>query len=132
MLHGPVTLKTMRALPVLLFATALACPAQSPEQSAVVATVQKLFDAMAAGNTAAARAVLIPDGRVIATRANGTVSNVSQDEFAIHSGQELSRALNACGTRRSNIGATWLRSGPSTNFTSTASSPTAASTLSRW
>ena len=45
--------------------------AVSPEEQEVVATVQKLFDAMAAHDGDAASAVTIPEGRVFVVRATG-------------------------------------------------------------
>lgn len=56
--------------------------AQPDQEKAAVAVVQKLFDAMAAHDSEGARAVLIPDGRIVAVRENGTVSNSAQEEFA--------------------------------------------------
>ena len=43
--------------------------AVSPEEQQVVATVQKLFDAMAAHDGAAAAAITVPEGRVFVVRA---------------------------------------------------------------
>jgi hypothetical protein len=45
--------------------------AASPEESQVIATVQKLFDAMAAHDGAAAAALTIPEGRVFVVRTTG-------------------------------------------------------------
>lgn len=59
-----------RAAPVallLLLATVPLAQAQA-EESAVLAAVQQLFDAMAARDTAAAHAVLTPDGQFYAVR----------------------------------------------------------------
>ncbi|MBV8821095.1 MAG: nuclear transport factor 2 family protein [Acidobacteriaceae bacterium] len=56
--------------------------AQSTDEKAATATVQKLFDAMAAHDSDAARAVLIADGRIVAVRENGAVSNSTQEQFA--------------------------------------------------
>lgn len=46
-----------------------------------VETVQKLFDAMAAHDSDAARAVTLPDGRVIGV-VEKRITNISQEEFA--------------------------------------------------
>lgn len=54
----------------------------SVEEKSVVATVQKLFDAMAAHDSSAARAVTLPEGRVIGVGEKRT-SNTSQEEFAV-------------------------------------------------
>ena len=43
----------------------------TPQEESVVAAVQKLFDAMAAHDSAAASAVTVPEGRVFALRATG-------------------------------------------------------------
>ena len=56
--------------------------AESPEEKYVVATVQKLFDAMAAHDSEAARSVLMPDGRILAVRDNGAVTAGTQEQFA--------------------------------------------------
>ena len=56
--------------------------AATPEVNAVVATVQKLFDAMAKHDPDAARAVLLGDGRIVAIKADGSVSGGTQEQFA--------------------------------------------------
>lgn len=56
--------------------------ADAAEEKAVVATVQKLFDAMANHDTEAAKAILLPEGRTVAIRADGTVNGGSQEQFA--------------------------------------------------
>jgi hypothetical protein len=105
------TLADMRLviLPILLIVTI--CFAQTPEEKAVVATVQHVFDAMAKSDTAGARAFLIPEGRVIATRANGAVSNMSQEEFAIRLGAgertRLERMWNPTVHVRGNVAQVW-------------------------
>ncbi len=63
--HTPMLAATIGLL-VLLLGVAPA-RAQS-EKEAVVATVQHLFDAMAARDTLAARAVLLPEGRFFSIR----------------------------------------------------------------
>lgn len=95
---------------VPLFAAAT-CLAQSGEDKAVLGRVQQLFDAMEKSDTAAARALLIPEGRVVATRANGTVSNVTQEEFAIRLGagerKRLERMWNPTVNVRGNLAQVW-------------------------
>jgi hypothetical protein len=57
--------------------------AASPEDQQVIATVQKLFDAMAAHDSAAAAAVTIPEGRVFAIRSTGEAgASQSLEQFA--------------------------------------------------
>lgn len=48
---------------LILLAIPSSAQAQTSEEEAVVAAVQQLFDAMAARDTLAARAVLLPEGR---------------------------------------------------------------------
>jgi hypothetical protein len=45
--------------------------AQQPDEAAVMATVQRLFDAMRAGDSAMARSVFHPDARLVATGEQG-------------------------------------------------------------
>ena len=71
----------MRILAALLF-TAVPLLAAVDEKDAVVATVQKLFDAMSAHDSEAAKAVVIPEGRLYATRANGAVNGSTLEQFA--------------------------------------------------
>lgn len=61
--------------------TALAAPGSGPEQD-VVNTVQRLFDAMAARDTAGILAVLTPEARVVSVRPNQTTSQISGTDFA--------------------------------------------------
>jgi len=63
---------------------AVFCGARGAEPSGeqpLLATVQKLFDSMAAHDADAARAVLVPEGRVIGISESRT-TNISQEEFA--------------------------------------------------
>ncbi len=69
-----------RLLLTLVFAGALC--AQTSEETAVVAVAQKLFDAMAAKDGEAARAVGTADARHVAIRADGTFTVTSHDQFA--------------------------------------------------
>lgn len=52
------------------------------EEQAILARVQAVFDAMAAHDSAAAAALVIPEGRLAVSRANGTVSISTLGEFA--------------------------------------------------
>lgn len=63
---SPVTRAALLALALLLGCT-YPVRSQSPE-APVIAAVQRLFDAMAARDTAAARAVLVPEGLFVAVR----------------------------------------------------------------
>ena len=65
---------------VLLSAPLLA--ADSSDEKDVIAVVQQFFDAMAAHDSDAAGAVLIPDGRIVAIRENGAASSGTQEQFA--------------------------------------------------
>lgn len=56
--------------------------ADSSGEKGALAAVQKLFDAMAAHDSAAARAVVIPEGRLYAARPDGRISGGSLEEFA--------------------------------------------------
>jgi hypothetical protein len=75
----------MRVALILLFAVAACAPARASEREAVVATVQRLFDAMEARDPAAASAVLMPEGSYVSVREKaGEVSAgaVSHKDFA--------------------------------------------------
>ena len=77
-------------LPIVLLAALSAYPAvvraQSTDERDVVATVQKLFDAMRTRDTAAMRALFVPNARLFGmrTRQNGEVvlQSLTADEFA--------------------------------------------------
>jgi hypothetical protein len=60
----------------------LAAAVPAADESAVLATVQRLFDAMAARDGAAARAVLLPEAPVISVRAGKVTSATSSDFVA--------------------------------------------------
>ncbi len=66
----------------LLLGSIPAWAADSPDEIAAIRVVQKLFDAMSAHDTEAAKLVLIPEGRMVAVRENGTVSGSTQEQFA--------------------------------------------------
>ena len=73
----------MGKLASFLLLAAMSCGAQtSGEDQAVIAKVQALFDAMAAHDSVAATALVIPEGRLMVSRANGTVSNSTLGGFA--------------------------------------------------
>lgn len=73
----------MRKLASFLLLAAMWCGAQTTgEDQAVIARVQALFDAMAAHDANAAAALVIPEGRLMVSRATGTVSNSTLGEFS--------------------------------------------------
>jgi hypothetical protein len=73
----------MRAIAALLLASiAQMCSAQSSDEKDVVAAVQKLFDAMAAHDSDAARTVIVPEGRLFSANDEGKVSSLTLEEFA--------------------------------------------------
>src|SRR5258708_17299148 len=61
---------------------AQAVSAQSSDEKDVVAAVKKLFDAMAGHDSDAARAVIVPEGRLFSANAEGKVSSQTLEEFA--------------------------------------------------
>ncbi len=75
-----------RFLLLSLASSALALGGAASDENAATATVQRLFDAMAAHNGDAARAVFVPGAELIAVRANGEISKSTGEEFASHVG----------------------------------------------
>lgn len=71
----------MKRIAALLLCAACA-PAQMPEEKQVLAAVQRLFDAMAAKDAAAALAVVAPEGRYYALRAQSAPVGATLREFA--------------------------------------------------
>jgi hypothetical protein len=71
----------MRAVVALLLASQV-CFAQSNDEKDVVVAVQKLFDAMTAHSSDAARAVIVPEGRLFSANDEGKVSSQTLEEFA--------------------------------------------------
>jgi hypothetical protein len=70
-------------LPLLLlsFAAPVAAPAATPEEQAVLAPVQAMFDGMAHRDAAAIRAPLLPGGSLVLMR-DGQPVRMSFDDFA--------------------------------------------------
>jgi hypothetical protein len=60
--------------------------AATPEEIQVTTTVQHLFDAMAAHDTAAIQSAFVKDARMVAIRADGTLSVSAADTFATRIG----------------------------------------------
>ncbi len=69
------------ALLLLAFGLSLAA-AEPAEDKDVVATAQRLFDAMSAHDGDAIRALLTPDARFTSVRENGTVTTTAGEQFA--------------------------------------------------
>jgi putative lumazine-binding protein len=71
----------MRALGLLLLA-ALPLVAADPEEKAVIAAVQTLFDGMAAHNPEMVKSVMTPDARAVGVRPDKVGTARSRDELA--------------------------------------------------
>ncbi len=65
---------------------ALLRAAEGSEEKDVIATAQRLFDAMAAHNADTARALFTPGAPLTAVRVNGEISNSTSEQFASHVG----------------------------------------------
>jgi hypothetical protein len=96
---------------LILLAAARLFAAEASEEKAVLAVVQKFFDALAARDADAARAVLAPEGHYYSVRENGTVSGASHAELAarLPTGKEklLERMRNPRVTIRGGIANVW-------------------------
>ncbi len=96
---------------LILLAAARLFAAEASEEKAVLAVVQKFFDALAARDADAARAVLLPQGQYYAVRENGAVSGASHAELAarLPAGKEklLERMRNPRVQIRGGIAAVW-------------------------
>lgn len=57
-----------------------------PDEHEAIATVQRLFDAMATHNAEAARALFTPGAELTMVRANGEFSNSTSEQFVAHVG----------------------------------------------
>jgi hypothetical protein len=71
----------MRSLGLLLLAT-LPLVAADPEEKAVIAAVQTLFDGMAAHNPEMVKSVMTPDARAVGVRPDKVGTARSRDELA--------------------------------------------------
>lgn len=98
-------------LPLFLLVLPPALVAESPDEKDAVAACQKLFDAMAAHDSDAARAAVIPEGRLYAARADGRISGSSLEEFAarLSAGKDamLERMWNPTVLVRGRIAQVW-------------------------
>ena len=73
----------MRTLAAALFiATSGLCAAQSSDEKEVIAAAQKLFDAMSSHDSDAARAVIVPDGRLAGADDAGKITSLTLEAFA--------------------------------------------------
>ena len=73
-------------LTLMLVTASLVPPAVAATEQEVVATVQKLFDAMAARDAAAIGALLTPQAQIVSIRANQTLSTSTGADFAARIG----------------------------------------------
>jgi hypothetical protein len=81
------------ALILLLLGIAMPLRAQAADSVAVLATVHRLFDAMARRDTVAVRVLLTPGSRLVSIRDSaGAAPRVVSDTAFIHAGA-VSRAL---------------------------------------
>lgn len=71
---------------VFMMAGLLVLPAAAATEQEVVATVQKLFDAMAARDAAAINSLMTSSAQIVSIRANQAVSSSSATEFATRIG----------------------------------------------
>lgn len=77
----------MHKVLLLLFSScAFVFGASLPDESDAIATVQRLFDAMAMHDAAAARELFTPGATLVSVRANGAVSNSTSEQFIAHLG----------------------------------------------
>jgi hypothetical protein len=101
----------MRVAVILSIWLFSASAAEDPEEKAILATVQRLFDAMSAHDPAAARSVVIPEGRVSGVTAGGKPTNISQEDFAARLGtarqKYLERMWNPKVQVRNGIATVW-------------------------
>ncbi len=74
---------SLRLLLLLSFFAPLAAQAATPEEQAVLAPVQALFDGMAHRDPAAIRAPLLPGGSLVLMR-DGQPVRMTFDDFATH------------------------------------------------
>jgi hypothetical protein len=102
----------MRLLLPLFLAVCIPAICGDPaEEKSVIATVQKFFDSMAAHDPEAARALIVPDGRVMGVGEKRT-TNISQEEFAARLGTTkasayLERMWNPKVLIRGSIATVW-------------------------
>jgi hypothetical protein len=73
-----------RSFILWLASFAFACAGAVPDDDEAIATVQRLFDAMATHNSDAATALFIPGAGLTAIRPDGAVSNSTSEQFVAH------------------------------------------------
>ena len=76
----------MRRALILCIASCAFAFAATSEEKDPTATVQRLFDAMAAHDADAGRPLFAPGTTLTAVRADGTVSTITSDQFLTHVG----------------------------------------------
>jgi hypothetical protein len=79
-------METMRLLTILLLCTAAALFAETSDEKDAVATVQKMFDGMAAHDAAMIRSTMLPDARLYAVREQGAPTSKAAEDFATQIG----------------------------------------------
>jgi hypothetical protein len=78
----------LRPIALLLFACSVPlCAADSSAEKDVIAAAQKLFDAMSAHDSAAARASMLPNVQFTSVGQDGKISNTTGEQFATRIGQ---------------------------------------------
>lgn len=82
-----------RVLLLLIASCAIAFGGPVSDENGAIATVQRLFDAMATHNAEAARALFTPGATLVTVRANGAVSNSTSEQFVTHVGAAKERWL---------------------------------------
>ena len=71
----------MRLLTAALLFASSALFAQTSEDEAVIATVQKVFDGMAAHDAAMIRATMLPNARFYSVRDDGAPTTTAAEDF---------------------------------------------------
>jgi len=100
-----------RLLLISLSICVLALGGGASNEKDATATVQRLFDAMATHNAAAARAVFMPGAELVAVRTYGEISKSTGEEFVSHVGAAkddwLERMWNPKVLIRSGLAVVW-------------------------
>jgi len=74
--------KIMRTIATTLLFVCAATVAQPSDEEAVIATVQKVFDGMAAHDAAAIRSTMLPDARFYSVRDAAAPTTTAAEDFA--------------------------------------------------
>lgn len=98
-------------LAILIWLPGTAAAQPVPDRDAVIAVVQRFFDAMAARDAAKMAAVLMPEGRFCSVREDGSVRSTTIKEYVerLPSGKEklLERMWNPEVKMRGGIAVVW-------------------------